>query len=234
MSEPMMKNDKDLKRNGSGYYDEPCYKTITAPPKPGEIWTHKTSGAYLLVIASLNGVYSTLRLTDVEREGSVSVMCKTPMYATPIMLGYCFENMLADFVKSVKGDEFTAVKTAVAKVLGVYDPAPLPIVNPDSGSPCAIALEERMRRLEEESLELKRSKEALIDENEGLKKSYQDVFKENEKLHYDLKAKEMAEKDMNEVFYNMKAELAKVNVYKEMYLELLDKLVCARAGAVND
>lgn len=212
----MMKKDNDLKRNGSGYYDEPCYKAVTSPPKPGEIWTHATSGAYMLVVANFNGVYSTLRLTDVEREGSVSVMCKTPMYATPIMLGYCFENMLADFVKSVKGDEFTAVQRAVGKALGVID---INLVAPVPHDHIHI-LEDKVK--------------ALTDENEGLKQSYKDVFKENEKMHLDLKARDMAHDVLDAHCRQMSADLDKANVYKEMYHELLDKLVCARAGAVND
>lgn len=211
-----MMKDNDLKRNGSGYYDEPCYKTITAPPKPGEIWTHKTSGAYMLVVASVNGVYSTLRLTEVEKEGCVPVMCKTPMYTTPIMLGYCFENMLADFVKTVKGDEFTAVQRAIGKTLGVIDinlVAPVP--------------HDHIHMLEDKV-------KALTDENEGLKQSYKDVFKENERLHYDLKAMSIAESERDEMFRKMDDDLTKANVYKEMYLALLDKLISARAGAVND
>ena len=203
--------DNDLKRNASGYYDEPCYQTVTAPPKPGEIWTHKTSGAYMLVVSSLNGVYSTLRLTDVEREGGVKVMCKTPMYATPIMLGYCFENMLADFVKAVKCDEFTAVQRAVGKVLGVIDinlVAPVPHDH-------IHALEEKVRN--------------LTDENEGLKQSYKDIFNGNEKLRLDLKAVECERKEFNEAYREMSASLEKANVYREMYMELLDKLISARA-----
>lgn len=30
--------DEELKRNGSGYYDETAYKAMTAGPQPGEIW----------------------------------------------------------------------------------------------------------------------------------------------------------------------------------------------------
>lgn len=211
-----MKKDNDLKRNASSYYDEPCYKAVTAPPKAGEIWTHATSGAYMLVMASFNGVCSTLRLTDVGREGCITVMCKTPMYATPIMLGYCFENMLSQFVKSVKGDEFMTVKVAVAQALGVTDinlAAPIPHDHIHQ-------LEEKVRN--------------LTDENDGLKKSYQDVFKENEKLHYDLKAMSIAEGERDEMFRKMDDDLTKANVYKDMYMELIDKLISAKAGAVND
>lgn len=207
-----MKKDNDLKRNASGYYDEPCYKAVTAPPKVGEIWTHKQSGAYMLVMASVGGVCSTLRLTDANREGSIKVMCKTPMYVTLITLGYCFENMLSQFVKSVKGDEFTAVKTAVAQVLGI----PMTIFNHDQ----IIKLEDKLK--------------ALTDENDGLKKSYQDVFKENERLHYDLKAMSIAEGERDEMFRKMDDDLTKANVYKDMYMELLDKLISAKAGAGND
>mgnify|MGYP003300846634 CR=1 FL=1 len=211
-----MMKDNDLKRNASGYYDEPCYKTITAPPKPGEIWTHKTSGAYMLVVASVNGVYSTLRLTDVEKEGCIPVMCKTPMYTTPIMLGYCFENMLADFVKTVKGDEFTAVQRAIGKTLGVIDMnlvAPVP--------------HDHIHMLEDKV-------KALTDENEGLKQSYKDIYKKCEGVREERDINKSAYDALYANFTKTHTELAKANVYKEMYHELLDKLVCARAGAVND
>ena len=207
-----MKKDNDLKRNASGYYDEPCYKDVTAPPKAGEIWTHATSGAYMLVMASFNGVCSTLRLTDVGREGCITVMCKTPMYATPIMIGYCFENMLSQFVKSVKGDEFMTVKTAVAKALGI----PMTVFNHDQ----IIQLEEKVRNLK--------------DENDGLKKSCQDVFKENESIRACLDARNLADKDVDDAIAEMNQEIIRLNIYKEMYMELLDKLISAKAGAVND
>ena len=206
----MTKKDNDLKRNGSGYYDEPCYQTVTAPPKPGEIWMH-SNGAYILVIASRGSVYSTLRLTDMEREGSVTVMCKTPMYTAPIMIGYCFEETLTEFVKTISQEEFKEVRKAVAKALGVYAPSPLPSENTD----IVQKMHERVQ--------------ALTDENEGLKKSYKDVFKENEKLHFDLKAMAIAEGERDEMFRKMDEDLTKANVYKEMYLELLDKLISARA-----
>ena len=207
-----MKKDNDLKRNASGYYDEPCYKAVTAPPKPGEIWTHATSGAYMLVVASMNGVYSTLRLTDVEREGSVKVICKTPMYASPIMLGYCFENMLADFVKSVKEEEMEAVKTAVAKAVGI----PYTVFNHTQ----IIKLVEKVK--------------ALTDENEGLKQSYQDMFRKWEGVREERAAFKEQCDAMHAHITQLGIDLQKANIYKDMYLELIDNLVFARGGAVND
>lgn len=211
-----MKKDNDLKRNASGYYDEPCYKAVTAPPKAGEIWTHATSGAYMLVMASFNGVCSTLRLTDVGREGCITVMCKTPMYATPIMIGYCFENMLSQFVKSVKGDEFMTVKVAVAQALGVTDinlAAPIP--------------HDHIHQLEEKV-------KSLTDENEGLKQSYKDIFQKCEGVREERDAFKEQCDDLYADITKMGIDLQKANIYKEMYMELLDKLVCARGGAVND
>ena len=202
-----MMKDNDLKRNASGYYDEPCYKTVTAPPKPGEIWKHGPTGAYMLVIASAGTVYSTLRLTDVEHEGNIKVMCKTPMYTRPIMIGYSFEDVLTEYVKAVKEEEFTAVKKAVGKALGIEGNG--------QASPIAYDLEDKVK--------------ALTDENEGLKKSYKDIFKENETLRSGMEIKAMAEKAMDEAYCDMKDELAKANVYKEMYIELLDKLISAKA-----
>lgn len=198
--------DSDLKRNASGYVDEPCYKARTAPPKAGEIWRHDTTGAYMLVVANKNGVCSTLRLIEYEREDSITVNCKTPMYTAPIMLGYCFENLLTQYVKNVSAGEFAEVQREVGKVLGI---------------PAA------------DTHDLEEQVKSLTDENDGLKKSYTDVFAENGRLRIELEARNMACDALDANCTTMCAELEKANVYKEMYLTLLDKLVSAR-GAAND
>lgn len=201
-----MMNENDLKRNASGYYDEPCYKAVTAPPKAGEIWTHSKSGAYMLVIANRNGVCSTLRLSETVRDDSVTVTCKVPMYTTPIMLGYCFDNLLTDFVKKVKAEEFIAVQREIGKTLGVVFYEDLP--------------GEHMEELKKEVVMLTRERDQARETAQAIK--------------FDLDARNMACDALDAQCRAMSAELDKANVYKEMYLTLLDKLISSRGGAAND
>ena len=115
-------DNRDLKRNASGYYDETLYKAMTTGPKPGEIWTHNTSGAYMLVVANVGGVCVTLRINDNARdERSLPVTARTEMWANPQFIGYCFNSMLGQFVKMANKDEFEAVKSGIAEVLDLVE-----------------------------------------------------------------------------------------------------------------
>lgn len=110
--------DMDMRKNASGYYDETAYKAMTTGPKAGEIWTHNTSGAYMLVVANVGGVYVTLRINDNARDAnSLPVMVRTQMWVNPQFLGYCFSTMLGQFVKLANKDEFEAVKSGIAEAL---------------------------------------------------------------------------------------------------------------------
>lgn len=184
--------DKELKLNASGYYDEPCYKAVKTidAPKPGEIWTHNMSGYYMLVVAVVGDVCSTLRLTDQPRNDSIPVMGKTPMYTTPIMLGYCFSHLLTQYVKTITDDEFTKVRLAVADALGLED-KPLPVTVTD----------DHIAHLEAE--------------NEKLKAKLLDC----ESSH------ELMEKYTADKIERIGNELAAAKVYKEMYMQLLDKMM---------
>lgn len=171
-----MMNDKDLKRNGSGYVDDPCYKAVTAPPRPGEIWIHGKSGAYMLVLANVNGICPTLRLTDVDGEGTVPVMCKTQMYSKPYMISYCFENLLTEFVKVVKGDEMKKVRKGLIKALGLFDD-----ITQDNPMP------DEFKAMQEELDSLKAGYKQVFDENAALKEKLGDATRElalNHKLPY--------------------------------------------------
>ena len=112
----------DMRKNASGYYDETAYKAMTTGPKPGEIWTHNTSGAYILVVANVGGVCVTLRLNDNARDAnSLPVTARTQMWVNPQFLGYCFSTMLGQFVKMANKDEFEAVKSGIAEVLDLVE-----------------------------------------------------------------------------------------------------------------
>ena len=197
--------DKELKRNGSVYVDEPCYKAVTAPPRPGEIWIHSKSGAQLLVLANVNGVCPTLRLVDVSGEGSIPVTGKTMMYVKPHMIGYCFDNLLSEYVKSIKGEEMAAVRNGIVKAMGLEA-----TISKQEKE----AMDDALKALEEENMRLKCK---LLEEAKGA-----------------IALPDAMEREYVEVIKQLEQEINRLIVYKDMYMDLIGKLVSAKVGAVNE
>lgn len=214
-----MKEQK-LKRNASGYIDEPCYKAVTAPPRTGEIWLHGKSGAYMLVLANVNGVCPTMRLTEWDEKDTVPVMCKTPMYVKPCMIGYTFENLLTEYVKSVKGNEMSAVRKGLIRALGLFDE-----VTQDNPMP------EEYKALEG-ALEAQRTQNMYLrTENDSLKAQLEEA--KVPKTESDIM--EVMQKDFNETYARLDQEIVKLTIYKDMYMDIIGKLVSVRGGAaVNE
>ena len=215
--------DKELKLNASGYYDEPCYKAITAPPKPGEIWLHGTSGHFLLVIANQNGVCSTIRLVDQEKEGSNMVTGTVPMYAKPIMLGYCFEHMLQSYVKTVKDEEFEKMKRGSAFALGLQNVKATDMPKEDNERD---AQQHTINDLVKANAELLEERDKLLEEIAG----YGETIK---RQSGDLHAKDIENTNLRTHLAQQSIEAASATIYKEMYMTLLDKVIAAR-GCVNE
>lgn len=170
-----MKTD-DIRRNASGYYDETAFKAIqaiTKAPKAGEIWMDSTGSKTYLVLQSRKSVCSTLLLGTENKENSIVVMARVPMYTDPIMIGYTFSSMLTQYVKTVTEDSMETVKKAVARALGIH----------------------------------------AEPECEDIQKSFDAVCKLNKEL---------------------KAQLDSAMIYKELYTNMVDKLVAARGGATDD
>lgn len=213
----MMEND--IKRNGSGYVDEPCYRAVTAPPRPGEIWIHGNSGAQMLVLANVKGICPTLRLTDTGCEGAVPIMSRTPMFVKPAMIGYCFENLLTTFVKTVKGNEMEAVRKGIIRALGLGKAAQ----EDDSLADEKNALEGVVEALKEENVVIRAH-------NDSLKKQLADAEKNAEAVRFDLDAKTMADKMVADAIAGMQEEITMLRIYKDMYMDIIGKLVSMRGG----
>lgn len=201
-----MMKDNDLKRNASGYYDEPCYKACTAPPKPGEIWQHSRSGDYILILAVNGRVCSILKLTDRECTDAIQVVCKVPMFTSPAMVAYVFNESIGDYVKSLKEEEFREIQKAVGEALGITATAAVP--------------HDHINVLEDKVTKLTKERD--------------DALKKADDLSTDLYAKIMADKMVHDSIADMENEIYKLRVYKDMYMDLIDKLVAVRGGAVND
>ena len=191
--------DNDLKRNASGYYDEPCYKACTALPKPGEIWQHSRSGDYILILAVNDRVCSILKLTDRECTDGIQIVCKVPMFTSPAMVAYVFNESIGDYVKSLKEEEFREIQKAVGKALGITATAAVPHDHIN-------ALEEKVRQL----------------------------TKENEKLLMDHNMAVDIANDLHVESIELSREIDDLKIYKELYMDIINKLVAAKVGAGND
>lgn len=199
--------DNELKLNGSGYYDEPCYQTIknVDAPKAGEIWTHNQSGAYMLVVANVNGVCPTIRLNEQQKDGCIPVTCRVPMYTNPAFMGYVFETNLAQYVKTVKEDEFKAVRQGLADMLGIECVTPV-VFTHDAGSHPHI-LEEKVKALEDENKKLRADHDMAV------------------AIADDLNAEQI------ELRKDLDKETYKAEFYRGMYDALIDKVISARGEA---
>ena len=231
--------DKELKYNASGDYDEPCYKTMTAPPKPGEIWTHSVAGYSMLVIANQGNVYSILRLKEKEKEGMIPVMGRAQMYTSPIMLGYCFRTGLGDFVKSVKQEEFTDVRLAVVDALGLKDASTLSIVAAVPHDHIN-ALEGEVRRLEKKCQDLHNDRCAFEEKANTLKEQRDKLMEEiggyGETIKRQADELQANSKQLVMMGNELKAATLgaeKTKVYKELYESMMDRMMklAMRGGA---
>lgn len=116
--------DADLKRNASGYYDETPYKAITAPPLPGEVWTHKMHSDYVLILNSNEKFSVVLKMDDKSRDGKIPVKTRAQkaclvMYTDPMKVSYLFNDLLEAYKWTLADVDFAEIRKKVAKAMGL-------------------------------------------------------------------------------------------------------------------
>lgn len=111
--------EDDMKRNGSGYFDEmPVKSGFFAGPQAGEIW-ESTMGKEFLILKNHDGYCSTLALNDNPHPQTMEVVSRTLKHTNPGMVGYTFNNQLSAFVKTVPEETYLDIMQAVGDRLGV-------------------------------------------------------------------------------------------------------------------
>lgn len=110
--------DHGVKKNASGYYDEPCYKAVTAGPRPGEIWTNRKGDLPSLILANNGALCICLKLYEERMDGEICVLARVPMYANPLKVTYARTADLTQYVKSIPEAEFKAIHRAAVRALG--------------------------------------------------------------------------------------------------------------------
>lgn len=212
--------DAELKLNASGYYDETCYKGITAPPQPGEIWSNQDGTRYWLILQTSDKVCSTLQMSHVQNGNTITVLVHEPMYTDPIMVGYTYMDKLGSFVRKLKGNEYAEVQRRVGNALGITAAIENPLEDKNQLIADVKALSEKLVSLQFENNELKH-------ENADLRK-------ENEKLLMDHNMAADIANDLHAESIELSREIDCLKIYKEMYLTILDKLISVKGGAASD
>lgn len=109
--------DFGVKKNASGYYDEPCYKAATSGPRPGEIYLHRKSDQPSLILANNGALCICLKLYEDQLEGEIRVMARVPMYVNPMKVTYARTADLTQYVKSIREPEFRIIHQAAVRAL---------------------------------------------------------------------------------------------------------------------
>ena len=115
-------DNRDLKRNASGYYDETPYKAMTTGPKPGDVWVRQ-DGANMLVVAVNGYICNTLRMNDTPKDmtsfeikhGSRSWYVNIPY------IGFIRAGDLVSYEFNVEDEHLMSIKTEIGEALGLYE-----------------------------------------------------------------------------------------------------------------
>ena len=201
--------DKELAINGSGYYDETAYKAMTHGANPGEIWK-RDDGRIFVILAREGKRISTLLLTDKEFDGAIKVNAMVPMYTRPIMVGCGFETQMVEYIKKVPDEEMLSIRRAVGAALGLTVPTILP--------EAAKCQDDERKRLEEKCA-------CLAADNEDLKQGYIDLNRKNNELRSIIADKDKKCQAIEGQLPELKERLSKAEIYREMYRELLDRII---------
>lgn len=124
----------DLKRNGSGYYDETAYKAMKKMEreekmdiKKGEIWEVAMNGGNreMLCIKAFEKYAVGFLLSQEEaEENCIMVMSRTKMYADTGRTIYAYNRNIRNYIKTLPEDDMEYVMFEVAKTMGMELPAP--------------------------------------------------------------------------------------------------------------
>lgn len=214
----------DLRKNGSGYYDETAYKAIKNVSKNQIGGGTTMNGNFVekdivevectnavrqfLLLACHDSYASALLLNDNEpRENAVEVTSRTVMYTDAGKLSYVYYDKVISYIKSVTDAEFTMIKQAVADTLKITEMF--------SEYPAGGVLQ---------------SREAAIPLSEANIEKFKEIMVEAVKTIAPIAAApEMAEHERKAMEKKAVELQTERNVYKELYMDLLQNLKGDRA-----
>lgn len=116
-------NTDDIRKNGSGYYDETPYKAINDMYHPGEIWVRNTDQKQVLVMAVHRNFCTVLQLSDHPGMygDKIAVNGSGTQYTHPGKLMYMYKDMFGKFVRRMAHRDFMGILGAVGDALGIHN-----------------------------------------------------------------------------------------------------------------
>lgn len=119
--------DYEMKRNGSGYYDETAYLAMKNLAKPGEIWETSDGKKEVLILNNHGTFCNCLTLTDRSLDPNCIEVYdgRNAKYTNPAMVQYLFNSFLGTYVKKVPAQEYSEIMEAVAVALDIHEPEPV-------------------------------------------------------------------------------------------------------------
>lgn len=209
----------ELKRNGSGYYDETAYKAMKNyerknTMKAGEIWEVEIKGkiSEMLIVKEQNSFCNVLNLFDDKLyENSIEVITTEIKYINPAMMQYAFNNRFTRKIMKMNDAEFESIIDKVYESLGIT-------VDDGGYEEAAIELANELKlQIDEEKAHCEKEK-ALAD---SLKKELFEVVQERDELKKRVKESECTPK-----LDTIKLE-AERDLYKRLYEQTLERLIAS-------
>ena len=116
-----MDNNTDIRKNGSGYYDETAYKAIRGLHRPGEIWVRNTDNRQVLVLAQHRSFCTVLQLSDHPDQygDKIPLNGSGTQYAHPGKIMYMYNDLFGQYVRKMDSRDFKGVQQAVAQALAI-------------------------------------------------------------------------------------------------------------------
>ena len=199
----------ELKRNGSGYYDPTAYKAMINAEKgedemtiyAGEIYEVKRNdGRFMevVIIAVHEETSNILILSDKNQDGSARVICKGEKYTDTNRICYIFNDQIHTFIRKMKDEEFAKILDDVRNSLGIKQ-----------STMFDFEWAEKEVKLESRIDSLVKQKKDLLNKIEYLESNIKEQPEESSTEHENEMYKLQVERDF----------------YKEMYNQLLGKLI---------
>ncbi len=197
--------------------------TMETKVKAGEVWgTVDRSGNSImyLIIKPFEKHSEVLKIIEEDYTGdSISVNCVGMRYVNPEMIGYCFNDKFETFIKLMRDEDMQKIKKAIAEKLGFEE-----IIIKEHGDAAAPEdLIDQIKAICASATVAINNGSASIAED--LSKNIRDMICAT--MDAAFKADGRADNYLSVKYARANAE---ANVYKEMYLNLLDKCVLVQKG----
>lgn len=226
-------------RNRSTYTDPTSALGLSGKnARPGEIWTSRRTDDEYLIIKNHGDYCNTLLLKEDRSAGMIEVQSRAKMYTNPGMMAYCFHPMMGEYVKTMPAMEFKKIVDIICKEID------LSFVNTFVAdeyedkicelNKCLQSAQGEMEKAKAEIDILQKTEDAYKEQvgafNKKLAVMSDEARKAKEEIDFlRMKLKEAEAKPAANSSIEMDVLRLQAQTYKQMYDELLERIIGKRA-----